>query len=85
MKTTSCNNVETNLTKRHAAFTSESGGGAELGFRLTQCGLGRGLLPHLVASSSIQPFGHDKHGPKSEGCAPSKSGGLCPFKGGAEG
>jgi len=37
---------------------------AELGARLLQCGLGRGLLPHQVASSSIQPFGHNRHGPK---------------------
>jgi len=36
----------------------------ELGTRLTQCGLGRGLLPYQVASSSIQPFGHNRHGPK---------------------
>jgi len=32
--------------------------------RLTQCGLGRGLLPYQVASSSIHPFGHNRHGPK---------------------
>jgi len=38
---------------------------AELGLRLIQCGLGRGLLPYQVASSSIQPFGHNKHGPKT--------------------
>jgi len=33
----------------------------ELGHRLTQCGLawGRGLLPYQVASSAIQPFGHN--------------------------
>jgi len=36
----------------------------ELGPRLTQCGLGRGLLPYQVASSSIRPFGHNRHGPK---------------------
>jgi len=36
----------------------------ELGPRLTQCGLGRGLLPYQVASSSIQPFGHNRHGEK---------------------
>jgi len=29
----------------------------------TMC-LGRGLLPYQVASSSIQPFGHNRHGPK---------------------
>ena len=32
---------------------------------LTLCGLGRGLLPHQVASSSIQPFGHNIHGAKN--------------------
>jgi len=36
----------------------------ELGPRLTQCGLGRRLLPYQVASSSIQPFDHNRHGPK---------------------
>ena len=36
----------------------------ELGPRLIQCGLGRGLLPYQVASSSIQPFGYNRHGPK---------------------
>jgi len=29
-----------------------------------QCCLGRSLPPHQVASWSIQPFGHNKHGPK---------------------
>ena len=43
----------------------------ELGPRLTQCGLGRGLLPYQVASSSIQPFGHhNRYGPKTGGCGP---------------
>ena len=45
---------------------------AELGPRLTQCGLSRGLLPYQVASSSIQPFGHSRYGPKigwGGGCA----------------
>jgi len=32
--------------------------------RLIQCGRGRGLLPYQVATSSIQPFGHNRHGPK---------------------
>jgi len=41
-----------------------------LGPRLIQCGLGRGLLPYHVASSSIQPFGHNRHEPKTGGCAP---------------
>jgi len=40
------------------------------GIRLKQCGLG-GLLLYQVASSSIQPFGHNIHGPKiGWGCAP---------------
>jgi len=42
----------------------------ELGPRLIQCGQGLGLLPYQVASSSIQPFGHNRHEPKSGGCAP---------------
>jgi len=33
-------------------------GGGALGPRLTKCGLGRGILPYQVASSSIQPFGY---------------------------
>jgi len=33
-----------------------------LGSRLIQCGLRRGLLPYQVASSSIQPFGHNTVG-----------------------
>jgi len=37
----------------------------ELCHHLTQCGLGWGLLPYQVASSSIQPFDHNRHGPKS--------------------
>jgi len=48
-----------------AAFTQK------LGPRLTQCGLGRGLLLYQMACSSIQPFGHNRHGPKT--------GGQCPF------
>jgi len=47
----------------------------ELGPRLIQCSLGRGLLPYQVVSSSTQPFGHNRHKPKT--------GGLCPFQGGA--
>ena len=43
----------------------------ELGPRLTQCGLGRRLLiPYQVASSSIQPFGHNSHESKTEGLRP---------------
>jgi len=41
-----------------------------VGPRLIQCGLGRGLLLYQVASSSIQPFGHNRHEPKTVGCAP---------------
>ena len=37
-------------------------GGA--GTRLTQSRLGRGLPPCQVPASSIQPFGHNKHGRK---------------------
>ena len=33
-----------------------------LGTRLIQCGLRRGLLPYQVASSSIEPFGHNSVG-----------------------
>ena len=43
--------------------------GGELVARLTQCGLGWGLLLYSVASSSIQPFGHNRHGPKIGGSA----------------
>ena len=45
--------------------------GGELVLHLAQCGLGRGLLPYQAASSSIQPFGHNRHGPKIgwSGCA----------------
>jgi len=43
--------------------------GWELGPHLTQCGLSRGLPLYQVASWSIQPFGHNKHGPKIGGCA----------------
>ena len=42
---------------------------AELGLRLIQCGLGRGLLPYQVASSSIQSFGHNGHWTKIGGGA----------------
>ena len=46
----------------------------ELG--LTQCGLCRGLLPYQVASSSIHPFGHNRHEPKTEGLPPFRGGGA---------
>jgi len=42
--------------------------------------LGRGLLPYKVASASIQPLGHNRHGPKFPEnwgrCAPFKAGGA---------
>jgi len=36
----------------------------ELGLHVTQCRLSRCLPRYQVASWSIQPFGHDRHGPK---------------------
>ena len=45
--------------------------GGKLGPHVTQCGLGRGLPSYQVASSSIQPFSHNRHGPKF--------GRLCPL------
>jgi len=42
----------------------------ELGPHLTQCGLGRGPLPYQVESSAIQMFVHNRHEPKTGGCAP---------------
>jgi len=39
----------------------------ELGFHLTQCGLGRRLPPCQVPSWAIQQFGHNRHGPKIGG------------------
>jgi len=45
--------------------------GGAAGPLLTQCRLHRALLLYQVASWSIQPFGHNRHGPKIEGgCAP---------------
>jgi len=38
--------------------------GWELGHHLTQCRLGQGIPPYQVALWSIQPFGHNRHGPK---------------------
>jgi len=46
----------------------------ELGPRVIQCGMGTGLIPYQVVYSSIQPFGHNRHEPKT--------GELCPFSGG---
>jgi len=36
-------------------------------FHLTQCGLGQAIPPYQVASRSIQPFGHNRHGLKIGG------------------
>jgi len=36
----------------------------ELGPRLIECGLSRDLLLYQAASSSFQPFGHNRHGSK---------------------
>ena len=45
--------------------------GGELGPHVTQCGLGWGLPPYQVASWTIQPFGHNRRGPKiGEGQCP---------------
>jgi len=55
----------------HNRHWPKTGGGCsahfagKLGTRLTQCGLGRGLLPYQAASSSTQPFGHNRHEPKT--------------------
>ena len=53
-------------------------GEGEHGPHLTQSRLGRGLPPCQVTASSIQPFGHNKDGPKVWGAPP-------PFGEGAEG
>jgi len=47
---------------RIAAVTLSQG---ELGPRLC-----RGLLPYQVAFASIEPFGHNRRGPKTAGCSP---------------
>jgi len=39
-------------------------GSGELGPHATQSGLGRGLPSYQVTSSSVQPFGHNRHKPK---------------------
>ena len=49
----------------------------ELGPHLTQCGLYQGPSPYQVASWSIEPFCHNRHGLKSGGL-------LCPLFGEAE-
>jgi len=50
----------------------------ELGPHLTQCSLGRGLPLYQVASWSIQPFGHNRHGSKIGGCASFGTGARSP-------
>jgi len=52
-------------------------GGGELGPHLTQCVVGRGLPSYQVASWSKQPFGYNRHGPKSGGL-------VCPLFGEGE-
>ena len=39
---------------------------------------GRGQLPYQVASSSLQPFGHNRHEPKTGGCVPFRGGAATP-------
>ena len=51
-------------------------GEVELDPHLTQCRLGWGLPPYQVVSWCIQPFGHNRHGPKV---------GVCPFWAGEAG
>jgi len=60
----------------HDIHGPKTGGAAvplsrELGPRLVQCVIGRGLPPYQAASSSMQPFGHNRHKPKlgRSGCA----------------
>jgi len=48
--------------------------------RLTQSYVGRGLPPYQVASEVIQPFGHNRHGPKIGGCANSGDGSWVPIQ-----
>ena len=56
--------------KKRGGCCAPFAGGAELGPRLTQCGLGWGLLPIQVVSWCLRPFGHSRHGPKIGRCAP---------------
>jgi len=48
------------------------------GSHVTQCRLSRGLPPYQVASQSIQPFDHNRHGPKLGSCVPFGEGELGP-------
>jgi len=47
---------------------------------VTQSYLGRGLPPYQVASEVVQPFGHNRHGPKIGGCANSGDGSWVPIQ-----
>jgi len=51
-------------------------GEEELGPHLAQCVPDRGPPPCQVPSWSIQPFGHNRHGPKTGGSAPFWGGGA---------
>ena len=53
-------------------------GEGQLGPHLTKCRLGQGLPSYQVASWSIEPFGHNRYGPKIEVCAPLREGDLGP-------
>jgi len=73
-----CNRLATINMGRNLGGLSSSWGG-ELGpMYVTQCRLGRGLPSYEVASSSIEPFGHNIYGPKIGGCAPLWEGDLGP-------
>jgi len=50
--------------------------GGELGLHLAQCGLSRDLPSCQVASRSMQPSGHNRHGPKIGGSVPFWGGGA---------
>jgi len=66
---------------KRALLVPFAGGREELGPSLTQCGLGRGLLPYQMPSSCIQPFGHNRHGPKiGWGCSLFCGGELGPYR-----
>jgi len=67
----------TDMGRGSASVNRESGGGCCAlvcgagSHDLTQCGLGQGPPPYQMSSSSIQPFGHNGHGPKiGEGLRP---------------
>jgi len=59
------------MGRKEGAGVPLSRGEWQLGARVTQCvlGIARGLLPYKVTSSSIQPFGDNRHEPKTGGCA----------------